>query len=455
VISICLFIKYFIETVFFVKDTVFILVFIILCMRSAFFVYIFVVVSVLFLFGCTSVPQVSSSGLSDSIVADCNSVFSSSVLSASSGTVNGCFDDLKLSEVDPDLISSNILSGKNIFGVVGSFVCSGVDCPVVDKNCFVSNVDCSACDFNSFVKSNHSFLNDKNSIFSSGYYDGNDLILIDGDFIARNIRSGINIFGVRGNYSCGGCSCPTCASCPVLDGNAMDENVLAGYTYYNADGSVKRTGTMPTLFLVDSSSSFLAGYYDANDLNVIDVDLNSNNILSGVTIFGVTGTASTGSSAKLHSGQTTSYDSGVLDDAALDGNAKSYTNNGNGTITDNHTGLMWQKDGTGYMSWENALSFCDSNTVGGYTDWRLPTLVELITFVDYACSAASANCTNRFINIAFNAVNWGSGVSGYWSSTTVSNDTTSAYYLNHTYGAINTYIKTGAFNTGTRCVRSP
>jgi len=56
---------------------------------------------------------------------------------------------------------------------------------------------------------------------------------------------------------------------------------------------------------------------------------------------------------------------------------------GNGIIKDNVTDLMWQKaTAQDYHTWEQALSYCDNLTLGGYTDWRLPTIKELSTLVD-------------------------------------------------------------------------
>ncbi|MFA7108447.1 MAG: DUF1566 domain-containing protein [Sphaerochaetaceae bacterium] len=65
-------------------------------------------------------------------------------------------------------------------------------------------------------------------------------------------------------------------------------------------------------------------------------------------------------------------------DAQYTGNVPSYTDNGDGTVTDNVTGLLWAQDlSEASMSWESAGEYCESLTLGGYDDWRLPTLKEL------------------------------------------------------------------------------
>ena len=55
-----------------------------------------------------------------------------------------------------------------------------------------------------------------------------------------------------------------------------------------------------------------------------------------------------------------------------------FIDNGNGTITDKITGLMWvSKDNGVPINWPDAIEYCRNLRVGGYTDWRMPTLTEL------------------------------------------------------------------------------
>ena len=69
-----------------------------------------------------------------------------------------------------------------------------------------------------------------------------------------------------------------------------------------------------------------------------------------------------------------------------------FVDNGNGTVSDTSTGLMWQQDtdrqtGNKYyvlMTWEEALLYCENLQLGGYTDWRLPTVKELRSLADYS-----------------------------------------------------------------------
>lgn len=78
-------------------------------------------------------------------------------------------------------------------------------------------------------------------------------------------------------------------------------------------------------------------------------------------------------------------------DATYSGNTPNYKDNGNGTVTDMVTGLMWQKspdtDGDGdidaadKLTYDEAVAGAKSYSLGGYTDWRLPTIKELYSLI--------------------------------------------------------------------------
>ncbi len=61
-----------------------------------------------------------------------------------------------------------------------------------------------------------------------------------------------------------------------------------------------------------------------------------------------------------------------------------YVNNGDGTVTDSATGLMWQQGTSATkMTWQAALEYAEGLSLADYDDWRLPTLKELGSIVDY------------------------------------------------------------------------
>ncbi|MDC7223202.1 MAG: DUF1566 domain-containing protein [Spirochaetales bacterium] len=71
-------------------------------------------------------------------------------------------------------------------------------------------------------------------------------------------------------------------------------------------------------------------------------------------------------------------------DAQYTGTQPSFTDNGDGTVTDQNSGLMWQQvpDFEQY-SFDDAETYAEELTVGGYTDWRLPTVTELYSIIDF------------------------------------------------------------------------
>ncbi len=83
--------------------------------------------------------------------------------------------------------------------------------------------------------------------------------------------------------------------------------------------------------------------------------------------------------------------------------------NGDGTVTDINTGLMWQQTTSFYKTWANAISYCDALSLAGYSDWRMPSIKELHSIAD-----------NSKYNPAINTYYFpGTDPSIYWSSTTV------------------------------------
>ncbi len=68
-------------------------------------------------------------------------------------------------------------------------------------------------------------------------------------------------------------------------------------------------------------------------------------------------------------------------DAQYIGNTHSYSVNGDGTITDNNTGLMWQQTPGDKMTYEEAVANASTFNLAGYTDWRLPTIKELYSLI--------------------------------------------------------------------------
>ncbi|MGQ9592618.1 MAG: Lcl C-terminal domain-containing protein [Planctomycetota bacterium] len=119
-----------------------------------------------------------------------------------------------------------------------------------------------------------------------------------------------------------------------------------------------------------------------------------------------------------------------------------FVDNGDGTVSDLCTGLMWEKNtAPGSYTWQQALSYCEGLTLAGYTDWRLPNIRELQSIVDYGRSGPS-------IGPPFTAFS-----SWYWSSSTSVNSPDGAWIVDFGHGVVNRYDKKA--RTGyVRAVRS-
>jgi hypothetical protein len=140
----------------------------------------------------------------------------------------------------------------------------------------------------------------------------------------------------------------------------------------------------------------------------------------------------------VDTGQTTCYDAAGRaiacpaagaaffgQDAQYGGRAPSYTDNGDGTISDNVTGLMWagSADGNGdgvidvadKLTYDAALAGAESFTLAGYTDWRLPTIKELYSLIQFSgvdVSGVNATELTPFIDTAYFGFAYGDSAAG-------------------------------------------
>ena len=154
-------------------------------------------------------------------------------------------------------------------------------------------------------------------------------------------------------------------------------------------------------------------------------------------------------------GQTTCYDeSGNVIDCAQtgqDGDIQAgvdwpeprFDDNGDGTITDHLTGLVWLKnaDCAGTMNWNDALDYCNNLASGscGLTDassagdWRLPNIIELESLINAEESNSTAWHNSQGFTNEYSLPH-------YWSATT------NAYCTNYAWMAYMYYGYTGSFN---------
>ena len=112
------------------------------------------------------------------------------------------------------------------------------------------------------------------------------------------------------------------------------------------------------------------------------------------------------------------------EDADYTLNAQSFTDNGNATVTDNITGLIWQKTDNGESTWDNAIANASAVNTGGYTDWRLPTPSELFSMFNHNNgNPAALNATYFPNNPAGTAEYW-------WTSDVYGTSTTNVWCAN-------------------------
>jgi len=132
-----------------------------------------------------------------------------------------------------------------------------------------------------------------------------------------------------------------------------------------------------------------------------------------------------------------------------DTTTRTFTRDDSGVVKDNKSGLYWQDKYTSSipnMSWEFAIDYCESLSLGSYDDWRLPNFNELYSIADRTKYNPSIN-TNAFLEVIPHH---------YWSSTTIEDKRDHAWSVNFYYG----YGGSGDWQIKSetnrvRCVRSP
>ncbi|MBN2434381.1 MAG: DUF1566 domain-containing protein [Spirochaetes bacterium] len=138
-------------------------------------------------------------------------------------------------------------------------------------------------------------------------------------------------------------------------------------------------------------------------------------------------------------GQTTeynAYDDGTYQ-AGINFPSTRFFDNGDGTVIDNMTGLMWlQSPDSITRNWETAIAYCDDLNYAGHSDWRLPSINELETLKNYS-QGVYINWLN---SQGFTDIQLGF----YWSSTTATSlNNNSAWciagYVSYIYSKVDYY----------------
>jgi len=112
--------------------------------------------------------------------------------------------------------------------------------------------------------------------------------------------------------------------------------------------------------------------------------------------------------------------------------AARFTDNGDGTVSDTLTGLIWEqktddgglRDKDNTYTWQQGLDYCNNLTLAGQSDWRLPTIKELASLADLSRYNPAIDPVFKIYTVS----------SYYWSSTTNAYYTDDAWYVYFSYG---------------------
>ncbi len=232
---------------------------------------------------------------------------------------------------------------------------------------------------------------------TQGYHDGTGSVDGDPNLATGNIRSGVTIFGVSGAWS-------------VVDtssGDAVAGDILTGKTAWVDGAEVTGTASIPA-------------YPGA--------------------------VPKTGQTATVPINPAPAGSDGDLELGTAWPNPR-FTDHGDGTVTDNLTGLIWLKNAyvaNTTRTWAqafadvaelNASGTMNSNASGDesnggshQTDWRLPNVRELQSLIDYGNFGPALPTGHPFTNVQNT---W------YWSSSTYAGDTGVACLVNLSTGLVN------------------
>lgn len=154
-------------------------------------------------------------------------------------------------------------------------------------------------------------------------------------------------------------------------------------------------------------------------------------------------------------GQTTIYSIGD-DGYYTKGQERNYIDNGNGTVTDTMLNLIWQNNYSDNKDYaENgtvpnldhsiATGYCSDIDLVGLTNWRLPSMRELASLIDYSIALPGP-----FINPIFITTSIENGI--YWTSTIYAPNTTKAWFVRFAGNGVNRLPLSDTYNI--RCVHS-
>jgi hypothetical protein len=333
-----------------------------------------------------------------------------------------------------------------------------------------------------------------NQTFSTSLYR---LFTVPGDanLVAANIASGVNILGVAGSAAMrpADCAADGATGCVVPSSGTIKAADTANFNGWDIRKKRNQTtGAVLTFAGIASQGKShcrnRAGLWDnttapaAAGLDFFDTiddynngtlgvpsqvpawtminstDYGADYACGGIYATGNTATGNTGADATLAHDPNGNWQD--LTPGILPGGANS-TNTANGcNASDKHclfkeliSGLMVTEVSATTYTWANAIAYCETlgesghpvtalrspiPVIGGstYTDWRLPTQKELMQL--YNAGVRDLNQTSNLTTFFGSLQNW------FWSSSSVSYNTSTAWYVYLDGGGTNNYVKTDA-----------
>lgn len=246
-------------------------------------------------------------------------------------------------------------------------------------------------------------------------------------------------------YNIGGNVSGLTGNLVLTNKNSYDTVTISGNGNFNFPKTASTYTVVAKLYLL-GKVCLLSNLTGIASTLINNIDINCKNINY---------TLGEGGSGILATGQIISYATG--DDGTYQSTLKrSFTDNQDGTVIDNISGLIYQKCSNGQnnitcsdsaimLTWVNAISYCEGLSLGSRSGWRLPNVNELANLVDYGKSTAP------FIN---NSIFPSTVSNSYWSSSTFAQSTTYAWNINFDNGIISSFPdKTSSLYV--RCVNGP
>lgn len=203
------------------------------------------------------------------------------------------------------------------------------------------------------------------------------------------------------------------------------------------------------LFTISCSNDDDDSTDDSSTINNTELTINDYLLIATgqTTLYDADGNVLTSiSEGEAYFGQDANY---------LAGEIMSYTNNDDGTITDENSGLMWQQVPTSEtFTWQEAMDYCDDLVFAGYDDWRAPTLKELFSISDF--SSGWPYIDTSYFTLASGQITkdeqyW---ANNYYVGVTVEGGSDAAFGVNHVTGHIKAYAANSTGPIGGKYVRA-